>query len=336
MTKLLIPTKHGFSLVAEFAEAASGEPADVIVLVHGFTNTRRSKVLRFRSQLANYATMVFDLRGNGESGTLSDDGYRYPSDPTKTLPRSSRTRMGNYAEEAEDIDTVVEYIRTVMKRNVKCVVGHSKGASSVTLYAANKGSAAPPYIVNLAGRFVLDRLSPEDTRKTGLHGTLSGGPPVNYGPLRNRSLLKQIDAARTGSNSSNSSNASDAASDAGDDSRTGFAQFEDNQELFVLTYEDLMERFALSMGDVCSKIDTKNVKYLVIHGDADDVVPIEDAQLYLATVTKNADSNGGHLPQLHIMPGVDHMFVDEASQSHVAKAVAAFCEDKPLPSFTKS
>ncbi|KAI8867003.1 alpha/beta-hydrolase [Ramicandelaber brevisporus] len=318
-TRLLIPAQ-GFSLAAKFTEAspnASSGPADVIVLAHGFTDTLNTPTLGFHKHIPGYAAVVFDFRGNGESGALPDDGYRYPSDPTQSLPRAGRTRIGNYEEEAEDVDTVVEYVRTVMKRNVKCVLGYSKGASSVALYAAKKGSDAPPYVIALAGRFILTRLSSGDTKRAKQHGTVSGGPPVSYRtPLTDRYQPRSMDIRQN----------VDAV----------FTQFKDDRELFVLTHEDLLERFAVDMDDICAKINTKMVRLLVIHGDADQIIPVEDAQSYRDAIAKNAQASGGHMPQLHIMPGADHSFVKEGNQSHLAQVVAAFCGNKPLPSSIKT
>jgi fermentation-respiration switch protein FrsA (DUF1100 family) len=54
------------------------------------------------------------------------------------------------------------------------------------------------------------------------------------------------------------------------------------------------------IGDVLSKTEKIEVPWLIVHGDADDVVPVEEGQEIYA--------NAYEPKELVILPGVDHVF----------------------------
>jgi pimeloyl-ACP methyl ester carboxylesterase len=61
----------------------------------------------------------------------------------------------NYDEELDDLRSVVAYLRADAGRRVVCVLGHSKGATAVLLYAVRYGDV--PLTVNIAGRYDYSR-----------------------------------------------------------------------------------------------------------------------------------------------------------------------------------
>eukprot|EP00878_Enallax_costatus_P023111 GHUV01024571.1.p1 GENE.GHUV01024571.1~~GHUV01024571.1.p1 ORF type:complete len:227 (+),score=60.06 GHUV01024571.1:523-1203(+) len=120
----------------------------VVILAHGYMSTRNSELLvRLATALARscqLSSLRFDFSGNGDS----EGAFRY----------------GQYRSEAQELRCAKQYIETQLGRRVVAMVGHSKGATDVLLYAAEYDDI--PCVVNLAARFevhkgVLERLGPE-------------------------------------------------------------------------------------------------------------------------------------------------------------------------------
>ncbi|KAJ1966364.1 hypothetical protein GGI12_000144 [Dipsacomyces acuminosporus] len=86
-----------------------------------------------------FASVAFDFRGNGHS--------------------TGETNYGNYSEEADDIKQVIDHMNNG-KYKVIGVVGHSKGGSSMFLFAHKYQHACPPLLINLSARFWLNQEIP--------------------------------------------------------------------------------------------------------------------------------------------------------------------------------
>ncbi|KAJ1838810.1 hypothetical protein H4S02_001267 [Coemansia sp. RSA 2611] len=123
----------------------SGEVA-VFVLSHGLLDNIESPVFAHLQQALSrlaLASVAFDFHGNGNS--------------------TGTTSYGNYYDEADDIAHVVRHLRqrgipgAAKPLRVIGLLGHSKGASSMLLFAFKYTHMCPPLIINLSGRFWLAR-----------------------------------------------------------------------------------------------------------------------------------------------------------------------------------
>mmetsp|Transcript_18237 Transcript_18237/g.33286 ORF Transcript_18237/g.33286 Transcript_18237/m.33286 type:complete len:300 (-) Transcript_18237:1206-2105(-) len=120
------------TLVGKFLDTKS---EDVVIFCHGFASTKDDCHFRqMAEELAkrNISSIRFDFSGNGES--------------------EGSFHFGNYYKEVQDIRSMVLYVRA-LRRKVFALVGHSKGANDVLLYAAEYDDV--PYVVNIAGRLDL-------------------------------------------------------------------------------------------------------------------------------------------------------------------------------------
>lgn len=111
------------------------ESKPVAVFVHGFRDSKNGSCVRgVSSELAARGTwriLRFDCSGNGQS----EGQFQY----------------ANYEEEMEDLRAVVLHARGELGVNVNCIVGHSKGAGVVILYAQKYRDIT--YVISLAARF---------------------------------------------------------------------------------------------------------------------------------------------------------------------------------------
>ncbi|KAJ2723144.1 hypothetical protein GGI07_002847 [Coemansia sp. Benny D115] len=128
-----------------------GEPAALAVLLicHGLLDTKYAPLFEHLQGSLPLATVAFDFRGNGLS--------------------TGTTTYGNYYAEADDIKHVVEYINDSASMaaltnsrpcRVQGIVGHSKGGSSMFLFAYKYPMLCPPLLVNISARFWLARETP--------------------------------------------------------------------------------------------------------------------------------------------------------------------------------
>jgi len=84
---------------------------------------------------------------------------------------------------------------------------------------------------------------------------------------------------------------------------------------WTLTPESMAERLALDMSVVCAAIRARpGMRLLTVHGDADDVIPIEDGR-------RIAELAGG---ELAVVASADHMFRGAAASGELLDRVAAF------------
>ncbi|XP_004507939.1 uncharacterized protein [Cicer arietinum] len=138
--KVIIPNKYGNKLVGILHEAGTKE---IVILCHGL---RASKEDIIMTQLAaaldnaEISSFRFDFTGNGES--------------------EGSFEFGIYWREVDDIHAVAQHFHEA-NRSVMAIIGHSKGANAVLLYASKYHDIKT--VVNLSGRYDL---------KAGLEGHL--------------------------------------------------------------------------------------------------------------------------------------------------------------------
>jgi uncharacterized protein len=137
LTRFQVSNARGEKLVCVL-DPPRASAASVAVLVHGFRDTKDgpciSSVAAELSSRGVYRCLRFDCHGNGES--------------------EGAFQFSNYRDEVEDLRAVVEHVRGALGLTVSCVVGHSKGAGVVLLYAAKYGDVAR--VVSLAARFLME------------------------------------------------------------------------------------------------------------------------------------------------------------------------------------
>ncbi|KAF9241080.1 Alpha/Beta hydrolase protein [Melanogaster broomeanus] len=137
-TKLHIPQPAGdCTLVGILEQLEPDQPTDgrkIALILHG---TMGHKDYLFQKRLAQrlpFDSFRFDFRGNHESG--------------------GQWKQGGFADDVEDLVTVVAYLRTTYGYEIDMVVGHSRG-SVVGMYwlctsEEGKGVRA---LVNVSGRY---------------------------------------------------------------------------------------------------------------------------------------------------------------------------------------
>ncbi|KAJ2040395.1 hypothetical protein IW146_003640 [Coemansia sp. RSA 922] len=121
------------------------KPESVFVICHGLLDTKYAPLFCALQRFLPFASVAFDFRGNGLS--------------------TGQTSYGNYYEEAEDIKGVIEYINsgalsTHGVSRVVGIVGHSKGASSVLLFACKYPHLCPSLLVTISARYLMSRELP--------------------------------------------------------------------------------------------------------------------------------------------------------------------------------
>ncbi|KAL1216030.1 hypothetical protein V5N11_011351 [Cardamine amara subsp. amara] len=132
--RIVIENSHGEKLVGVLHDTGSTE---TVVICHGFQSSKdRIPMLTFANvfERAMISSFRFDFAGNGES----EGSFQY----------------GNYRREAEDLRSVVQYLRG-QNREISAIIGHSKGGNVVLLYAAKYNDVQT--VVNISGRFFLER-----------------------------------------------------------------------------------------------------------------------------------------------------------------------------------
>ncbi|KAJ1991755.1 hypothetical protein EDC05_003252 [Coemansia umbellata] len=116
-------------------------PIGVFIVSHGLLDSKDSKLFAaLQAMLAgeSIGSLAFDFRGNGRS--------------------TGSTGYGNYLDEAEDLRRVVEH--AAERHKVIGLIGHSKGASSMLLFAAKYPYRCPPLVVSISARFFVGREPP--------------------------------------------------------------------------------------------------------------------------------------------------------------------------------
>ncbi|MED6174011.1 hypothetical protein PIB30_064924 [Stylosanthes scabra] len=130
--KVIIPNNHGNKLVGILHDSGTTE---IVILCHGFQSSKEHSImvnLAVALQNAGISAFRFDFSGNGESEGSFD--------------------FANYWGEVDDIHSVAQHFR-LENRTVSAIIGHSKGANAVLLYASKYHDIKT--VVNLSGRYDL-------------------------------------------------------------------------------------------------------------------------------------------------------------------------------------
>lgn len=227
----------------------SSPTAPVVILCHGLLNTRNSKVtsgiatILFDSE--KFTTCSFDFRGCGESGGV--------------------TSYGNYWHEAEDLQSVVEYL---LQRSdigiVSAVIGHSKAASVVACWLSKYCTQSDfvPKVIMLSGRIDMhiepeSRFTKEQMRELQTTGQFVW------------KTYRRISSDKVSQD-------------------------------YVITQADFEARRSLDMKTVANQLASFADEVLVVHGCADQIVPVDDAKQYAERMKC----------QVKLLPEIDHFYTD--------------------------
>ncbi|KAJ2780520.1 hypothetical protein GGI15_003511 [Coemansia interrupta] len=112
----------------------------VIVICHGLLDTKSSPLFTHLQTSLPYTTLAFDFPGNGLS--------------------TGQTRYGDYYQEATHIHDVLSHLRAT-NHTIMGIIGHSKGASSMLLFAYKYPALCPALLVSISARFFLARETPK-------------------------------------------------------------------------------------------------------------------------------------------------------------------------------
>ncbi|GAU34787.1 hypothetical protein TSUD_205910 [Trifolium subterraneum] len=130
--KVIITNNHGNKLVGILHEAGTKE---IVILCHGLRASKEDIImtqLTAALENAGISSFRFDFTGNGES--------------------EGSFEFGNYWREVDDIHSVAQHFHEANRR-VMAIVGHSKGANVVLLYASKYHDIKT--VANLSGRYDL-------------------------------------------------------------------------------------------------------------------------------------------------------------------------------------
>ncbi|XP_028751609.1 uncharacterized protein LOC114711386 isoform X1 [Neltuma alba] len=130
--KVIIPNKQGNKLVGILHDSGNLE---LVILCHGLGASKEDNIMvNLASALgkAGISSFRFDFTGNGESeGSFG---------------------FGNYWREVDDLHAVTQHFHGA-NRGVIAIIGHSKGANVVLLYASKHHDIKT--VFNLSGRYNL-------------------------------------------------------------------------------------------------------------------------------------------------------------------------------------
>ncbi|KAJ1400675.1 Serine aminopeptidase, S33 [Sesbania bispinosa] len=129
---VIIPNKYGNKLVGILHEAGTIE---IVILCHGLRASKEDNImvtLAAALENAGISSFRFDFSGNGES--------------------EGSFEFGNFWREVDDLHAVTQHFHEA-NRTVAAIIGHSKGANAVLLYASKYHDIKT--VVNLSGRYDL-------------------------------------------------------------------------------------------------------------------------------------------------------------------------------------
>jgi len=270
-----VPTSNGFSLAARIDPCIS-DTKGILILCHGLLNTQDSHVCRSLAGQLNSVVHVcrFDFRGNGNSG--------------------GETSYGNYADEMEDVQSVVSYVNKEFRSRfgpVLGVVGHSKAASVVLMHAET-------YAAGWVELYRSQKWLPVDFRWIAV--ALSGRFDMKVTPSSRFTMEQMHQLTTQGS--------------------FVWRQYalRGNQVDYIIRQEDLDRRSALDMKPTAAHVgkllDRGMVKVLVVHGDADQVIPVADAHAYIQEL-------GPNNCKLRVLQGVDHFYRRDKDIAEIAQEI---------------
>ncbi|XP_054807089.1 uncharacterized protein LOC129309512 isoform X2 [Prosopis cineraria] len=130
--KVIIPNKQQDKLVGILHDSGTLE---IVILCHGLGASKEDNIMvNLASALgkSGISSFRFDFTGNGESeGSFG---------------------FGNYCREVDDLNAVIQHFHEANRR-VIAIIGHSKGANVVLLYASKYHDIKT--VFNLSGRYNL-------------------------------------------------------------------------------------------------------------------------------------------------------------------------------------
>ncbi|KAK4265649.1 hypothetical protein QN277_026673 [Acacia crassicarpa] len=130
--KVIILNKQGNKLVGILHDSGTSE---IVILCHGLGASKEDNImvnLASALEKAGISSFRFDFTGNGES----EGSFGY----------------GNYWREVDDLHAVIQHFHGANRR-VIAIIGHSKGADVVLLYASKHHEVRT--VFNLSGRYNL-------------------------------------------------------------------------------------------------------------------------------------------------------------------------------------
>ncbi|KAK9059600.1 hypothetical protein SSX86_020304 [Deinandra increscens subsp. villosa] len=174
--KIVIKNNRGEKLVGLLHETGSKE---IVILCHGFPATKEyNMMVELASALEKQGISAFrfDFSGNGESEGLLE--------------------FGSFRKEVDDLHAVVQHF-TSTNRDVGAIIGHSKGANVVVLYASLHYDV--PTIINLSRSYKMDtgveeRLGKDYLERVKKDGFIDIKPHTGEVPYRvtEESLMEQL------------------------------------------------------------------------------------------------------------------------------------------------
>jgi len=155
-----------------------GDTLDTVVLCHGLGNDKESFVVKQLSKRLGrrFRTLRFDFRGNGAS--------------------SGSFAFGGYDEQALDIEAAVKFLESEGLRVIG-VLGHSMGGDSALMFGALSPLARDKRLVNVSGRFQMDR-GLREKFSDAQWSALCAGESIEW-PLKDRSCkvtMNDVDKRR--------------------------------------------------------------------------------------------------------------------------------------------
>jgi len=286
-TYFKVQSQNGFDIACVYHPCTNPENEKkngTIILCHGLLSGKEHPLIGgIANQLQQYFSVCqLDFRGNGNSG--GDTAY------------------GNYYDEADDIRDVVVHLRTLGK-NVTTILGHSKAGSVVLLYAVKYGDV--PQIINVSGRFDLSTM-----------------PSNRFTPAQNKLLKEngQFIWMLYGKHGKKIQTPEGIVTE--EIKKNDDLLDTDGEPLreYVVRQVDIERRFALDM-NVIKQISPEHTRILTVHGNADEIVPVENGYLHdkaLAEV-KNKDGQGIHT--LQILQGVSHSYRSPEEQEQLISTI---------------
>ncbi|KAJ1728559.1 hypothetical protein LPJ72_005411 [Coemansia sp. Benny D160-2] len=300
-TEFFIPTEdpeiqlHARLVVPrhDSTEGSSGNKhRGVFVICHGLLDTKDTELFQSLQQhLAEKAavgSVAFDFRGNGRSTGVT--GY------------------GDYAREAEDIAKVVDHVRRRLGQRVVGVLGHSKGASSMLLYAVKYGAECPPLVVSVSARFWI------------AHGTQARWKEHQLRMLEKegRFLWRSFGGPPA------------VGEESGNARRWASAELLPPPPVreYWITRQDLEDRRNIDMS-VVHRLPLHRVFVLNVAGDADRVVPTDDVWAYDSAMS-TAPAYSTTRVSTQVVPGGTHFWTTSEERARLFGVIGRWL-DAVLP-----
>ncbi|KAJ2662231.1 hypothetical protein IWW48_001971 [Coemansia sp. RSA 1200] len=249
----------------------------VFVICHGLLDTKDTELFQSLQQhfaeKAAVGSVAFDFRGNGRSTGVT--GY------------------GDYAREAEDIAKVVDHVRRKLGERVIGVLGHSKGASSMLLYAVKYGAECPPLVVSISARFWIARETHARWKEHQLRMLEKEG----------RFLWRSFGGAPA------------IDEESGNGRRWASTEPPPPVREYWITRQDLEDRSSVDMR-VVQALPLHRVFVLNVAGDADRVVPTDDVWAYVSAMSE-APAYSSMRVSTQVVPGGTHFWTTSEERARL-------------------